>query len=39
MENSPAFNTVNLLNVRQPAGAQGNTDLAVMELTAIYSRT
>jgi Tfp pilus assembly protein PilN len=39
MENSRAFNNVTLMNVHAPSGAQGNTDQAVMELTAIYSRT
>jgi hypothetical protein len=37
MENSPAFSNVELLNIRQPSS--GNTDQAVMELTAVYSRT
>jgi len=39
MENSPAFNNVTLINVRRPSGVQGETDQAVMELNAIYSRT
>jgi len=39
MENSPAFSEVTLLNVRTSNVVSGNTDLALMELNAIYSRT
>src|SRR5689334_6205127 len=39
MENSPAFSNVTLLNVHTPSGTAGNTDQAVMELNAVYSRT
>jgi len=36
METSPAFSEVTLMNVR--SGGAGSTDMAVMDLTAIYSR-
>jgi len=39
MENSPAFNNVTLMNVHTPPAGPGNTDMAVLELSAIYSRT
>jgi hypothetical protein len=39
MENSPAFSNVTLLNVHSPSAGTNNTDQAVMELNAIYSRT
>lgn len=38
IENSPVFSGVQLLNVRGPNAAAGNSDLAVMELNVIYSR-
>jgi len=37
MENSPAFSNIELRNIHEPSS--GNSDLAVMELTAVYSRT
>ena len=37
MESSPAFSNVTLLNVH--TGGAGNSDQAVMELNAVYSRT
>jgi len=39
MESSPAFSNVTLLNVHAPSGGAGNSDQAVMELNAVYSRT
>ena len=39
MESSPAFSNVTLLNVHEPSGGAGNSDQAVMELNAVYSRT
>jgi Tfp pilus assembly protein PilN len=37
MENSPAFSNIELRNIHEPSS--GNSDLSVMELTAVYSRT
>jgi len=39
MEDSPAFSNVTLMKVQGPSGGANNTDQAVMELNAIYSRT
>jgi hypothetical protein len=39
MEDSPAFSNVNLLNWHTATGGTGNSDQAVMELTAVYTRT
>jgi len=37
MENSPAFSNIELRNIHEPSS--GNSDLSVMELTAVYSST
>jgi len=39
MQSSPVFSGVTLLSVHAPAQGPGNTDQAVMELNAIYTRS
>lgn len=39
MESSPAFSNVVLLNVRGPGQSTNGTDQAILDLTAVYTRT
>ena len=39
MESSPAFSNVVLLNVRGPGQSTNGTDEAILDLTAVYTRT
>jgi hypothetical protein len=39
MENSPVFSDVRLLDVHEPSAGPGNSDAAIMELNAVYSRS